>query len=144
MGRDSKRKIGSGEVGRFDQRNHMFSRPRDHERATPEILEMGKRHYGVRNFKNDAGYTLRDWAPERCAKSAGSAPNPAPGRPSVMASPPQKGPPFPITTGCINGTSILKSVLIIGVRTEGAAETASGYASSTSRTQTFIALSGGR
>jgi len=62
MGRDSKRKIGSGEVGRFDQRNHMFSRPRDREKATPEILEMGKRHYGVRNFKNDEGYTLRDWA----------------------------------------------------------------------------------
>jgi epoxyqueuosine reductase len=59
---DGKRKIGSGQVGKFDQRNHMFSRPRDPERCDPQILEMGKKHYGVRTFKNDDGYTLRDWA----------------------------------------------------------------------------------
>ena len=57
-----KKKIGSGEAGRFDQRKHMFSRPRDPERSDPQILEMGKKHYGVRQFKNDEGYTLRDWA----------------------------------------------------------------------------------
>ena len=50
------RKIGTGEVGRFDQRNTMFNRPRDHEKSSPEILEMGKKHYGVRNFKDDEGY----------------------------------------------------------------------------------------
>jgi epoxyqueuosine reductase len=62
MKTDGKRKIGSGQVGKFDQRNHMFSRPRDPERCDPQILEMGKKHYGVRTFKNDDGYTLRDWA----------------------------------------------------------------------------------
>jgi reductive dehalogenase len=55
-------KIGSGEAGRFDQRNTMFSRPRDPERSNAEILAMGKKHYGVRNFKDDEGYTLLDWA----------------------------------------------------------------------------------
>jgi epoxyqueuosine reductase len=62
MNADMRKKIGSGEVGRFDQRNHMFSRPRDPDRCDPEILEMGKEHYGVRIFKNDDGYTLKDWA----------------------------------------------------------------------------------
>jgi reductive dehalogenase len=56
------KRIGSGEVGQFDQRNTMFSRPRDPERSSTEILEMGKKHYGVRNFKDDEGYTLLDWA----------------------------------------------------------------------------------
>ncbi|MBW1910354.1 MAG: reductive dehalogenase [Deltaproteobacteria bacterium] len=56
------RKIGTGEVGRFDQRNTMFNRPRDHERSSAEILEMGKKHYGVHNFKDDEGYTMLDWA----------------------------------------------------------------------------------
>jgi reductive dehalogenase len=56
------REIGSGEVGRFDQRNTMFSRPKDLERSSAEILEMGRKHYGVRKFKNDPGYTLREWA----------------------------------------------------------------------------------
>ncbi len=55
-------KIGSGEVGRFDQRNTMFSRPKDTKRSDAEILELGKKHYGVRNFKDDEGYTLLDWA----------------------------------------------------------------------------------
>ena len=54
--------IGSGEVGRFDQRNTMFSRPRDPEKSSPEIIAMGKKHYGVRNFKNNSGYTMREWA----------------------------------------------------------------------------------
>jgi reductive dehalogenase len=54
--------LGSGDAGRFDQRNTMFSRPRDTERSDAEILAMGKKHYGVRNFKNDQGYTLLDWA----------------------------------------------------------------------------------
>jgi epoxyqueuosine reductase len=40
----------------------MFSRPRDPEKSSSEILEMGKKHYGVRRFKNDKGYTLLDWA----------------------------------------------------------------------------------
>ncbi len=62
MRQDGKRKIGSGEVGRFDQRKTMFSRPRDPETSDPEIVEMGKKHYGVRNFKDEEGYTLRDWA----------------------------------------------------------------------------------
>ena len=50
-------KIGSGTVGQFDQRNTMFNRPRDPEWSDDEILELGKKHYGVRNFKNDEGYT---------------------------------------------------------------------------------------
>jgi len=56
------RKIGTGEVGQFDQRNTMFNRPRDRERSGAEILEMGRKHYGVRNFKDDEGYTMLDWA----------------------------------------------------------------------------------
>ncbi|MBW2115055.1 MAG: hypothetical protein JRH04_09435, partial [Deltaproteobacteria bacterium] len=56
------RKIGTGEVGRFDQRNTMFNRPRDHERSSAEILEMGKKHYGVHDFKDNEGYTMLDWA----------------------------------------------------------------------------------
>ena len=56
------RRIGSGEASRFDQRNTMFNRPRDLERSTAEILEMGRKHYGVRNFKDDDGYTMLDWA----------------------------------------------------------------------------------
>ena len=58
-----KPRIGSGSAGRFDQRNTMFSRPRDPERSDPDILDMGHRHYGVRTFRDDEeGYTLRDWA----------------------------------------------------------------------------------
>jgi epoxyqueuosine reductase len=56
------RKIGSGEAGRFDQRYTMFSRPRDRERSDRDILDLGERHYGVRRFKKDDGYTLFDWA----------------------------------------------------------------------------------
>ena len=55
-------KIGSGEAGRFDQRHTMFSRPRDPEWSNADMLAMGKKHYGVRNFKDDEGYTLLDWA----------------------------------------------------------------------------------
>jgi epoxyqueuosine reductase len=59
---DRNRKIGAGEVGRFDQRDTMFNRPRDPERSGAEILEMGRKHYGVRNFGDDEGYTALDWA----------------------------------------------------------------------------------
>ena len=62
MMQNREKKIGTGEVGQFDQRNTMFSRPRDPERSDPSILELGKTHYGVRKFKNDEGYTLLDWA----------------------------------------------------------------------------------
>ena len=62
MGKDNRTKIGSGEVSRFDQRLTMFSRPRDAERSDSEMLEMGRKYYGVRTFKNDDGYTLKDWA----------------------------------------------------------------------------------
>jgi reductive dehalogenase len=62
MGREAKMRIGSGEAERFDQRNTMFSRPRDGKRSGPSMLELGKRHYGVRNFKDDDGYTMLDWA----------------------------------------------------------------------------------
>ena len=55
-------KIGSGITGQFDQRNTMFSRPRDLERPDKDMLEMGKKHYGVRRFKEDEGYTLLDWS----------------------------------------------------------------------------------
>ena len=55
-------KIGSGSVGQFDQRDTMFNRPRDPHRSHAEILAMGKKHYGVRTFKDDEGYTLTDWA----------------------------------------------------------------------------------
>ena len=54
--------IGSGSVGRFDQRDTMFNRPRDPHRSDAEILALGKKHYGVRTFKDDEGYTLLDWA----------------------------------------------------------------------------------
>ena len=54
--------IGSGSVGRFDQRNTMFNRPRDPHRSDAGILALGKKHYGVRIFKDDEGYTLLDWA----------------------------------------------------------------------------------
>jgi hypothetical protein len=56
------KRIGSGEVGQFDQRNTMFSRPRDPEKSSAEVLDLGKKHYGVRHFKDDEGYTLLDWA----------------------------------------------------------------------------------
>ena len=49
-------KIGSGEVGQFDQRNTMFSRPKNPKRSNAKVLEMGKKHYGVRNFKDNEGY----------------------------------------------------------------------------------------
>lgn len=55
-------KIGEGEVGRFDQRYTMFSRPRDLEHADPHILEMGRKHYGVREFTDRPGYGMGDWA----------------------------------------------------------------------------------
>jgi len=56
------RKIGSGEVSRFDQRNTMYSRPRDPEKSAPEILDIGRRHYSVKHFGKTPGYTARDWA----------------------------------------------------------------------------------
>ena len=61
-GKNSMMKIGAGEAARFDQRNTMFSRPRDPERSGHTILELGRKHYGVRNFKDDEGYTMMDWA----------------------------------------------------------------------------------
>jgi len=57
-----KRKIGTGDAGRFDQRNTMYCRPRDPERSDPKILEIGRRHYGVKQFGDIPGYTMRDWA----------------------------------------------------------------------------------
>ncbi len=57
-----KAKIGSGEVGRFDQRNTMYMRPRDAERSDARILDIGKRHYSVKRFGKAPGYTMRDWA----------------------------------------------------------------------------------
>ncbi|MCX5805387.1 MAG: reductive dehalogenase [Proteobacteria bacterium] len=55
-------KIGSGEVGRFDQRNTMYMRPRDPEKSDGRILDIGKRHYSVKHFRKTPGYTMRDWA----------------------------------------------------------------------------------
>ena len=55
-------KIGSGEVGRFDQRNTMYSRPRDPEKSDARILDIGKRHYSVKHFGKTPGYTTRDWS----------------------------------------------------------------------------------
>lgn len=40
----------------------MFSRPRDSERSSSFIPDLGEKHYGVRTFKDEDGYTLRDWA----------------------------------------------------------------------------------
>jgi epoxyqueuosine reductase len=57
-----KAKIGSGEVGRFDQRNTMYSRPRDPEKSDARILDIGKRHYSAKHFGKAPGYTMRDWA----------------------------------------------------------------------------------
>ncbi len=57
-----KAKIGSGEVGRFDQRNTMYMRPRDPERSDARILDIGERHYSVKRFGKTSGYTMRDWA----------------------------------------------------------------------------------
>jgi ferredoxin len=45
-----------------DQRNTMYCRPRDPERSDPKILEIGRKHYGVKQFANTPGYTMRDWA----------------------------------------------------------------------------------
>jgi reductive dehalogenase len=59
---DRRLAIGSGEAPRFDQRNTMFSRPRDRERASDEILRLGGKHYGVRKFGDEEGYTHLDWA----------------------------------------------------------------------------------
>lgn len=53
------RKIGSGEVGRFDQRNTMYSRPRDPEKSSLEILDIGSRHCSVKHFGKTDGYTAR-------------------------------------------------------------------------------------
>ena len=58
----TKRKIGSGETQRFDQRNTMYSRPRDPERSSAEILDIGRRHYSAKHFGKTPGYTMRDWA----------------------------------------------------------------------------------
>ncbi|MCX5814376.1 MAG: hypothetical protein NT178_17805, partial [Proteobacteria bacterium] len=55
-------KVGSGEVGRFDQRNTMYMRPRDPEKSDARILDIGKRHYSVKHFGKTPGYTMRDWA----------------------------------------------------------------------------------
>lgn len=55
-------RIGAGEVGRFDQRNTMFSRVRDTERSDPSLLEMGRAFYGEPNLGDRTGYTLKDWA----------------------------------------------------------------------------------
>ncbi len=57
-----KAKIGSGEAGRFDQRNTMYSRPRDPEKSDARILDIGKRHYSAKHFGKTSGYTMRDWA----------------------------------------------------------------------------------
>jgi epoxyqueuosine reductase len=57
-----KAKIGSGEVKRFDQRNTMYSRPRDPERSDERILDIGRRHYSMKHFGKAPGYTMRDWA----------------------------------------------------------------------------------
>jgi epoxyqueuosine reductase len=57
-----KAKIGSGEVKHFDQRNTMYSRPRDPERSEERILDIGRRHYSVKHFGKAQGYTMRDWA----------------------------------------------------------------------------------
>jgi len=39
----------------------MFSRPKDPERFHAKVLEKGKKHYGVRNFKDNEGDTPLDW-----------------------------------------------------------------------------------
>lgn len=57
-----KTKIGSGEAVRFDQRDTMYSRPRDPEKSSPEILDIGRRHYGVKHFGKTPGHTMKDWA----------------------------------------------------------------------------------
>jgi hypothetical protein len=56
------RRTGSGDVECFNQRHTMFTRPRDPEKSSPEILEMGKKHYRVHSFKDNKGYTILDWA----------------------------------------------------------------------------------
>lgn len=55
-------KIGSGQAGRFDQRNTMYMRPRDPERSDARILDIGKRHYSIKRFGKTPGYTMRDWS----------------------------------------------------------------------------------
>ena len=57
-----KAKIGSGKAERFDQRNTMYSRPRDPEKSDARILDIGKRHYSAKHFGKTPGYTMRDWA----------------------------------------------------------------------------------
>ena len=57
-----KKKIGPDGVGRFDQRNTMYCRTRDTERPDPPIIELGRKHYGVHQFGDRLGYTMKDWA----------------------------------------------------------------------------------
>jgi reductive dehalogenase len=53
-----KKKIGPDGVGRFDQKNTMYSRAR----WDPSMQELGRKHYGVRQFGDQLGYALKDWA----------------------------------------------------------------------------------
>jgi epoxyqueuosine reductase len=52
----SKRRIGPGDVQRFDQKNNIQSR------MTWDLLEIGKTHYGVHKHRDVPGYTMKDWA----------------------------------------------------------------------------------
>jgi epoxyqueuosine reductase len=55
---NSKKKIGSGDAARFDQRNTIYNRTT----WDPAMEENGQKWYGARVFEDRSGYTLEDWA----------------------------------------------------------------------------------
>lgn len=55
---NSRKKIGSGDAARFDQRNTIYNRTT----WDPAMEENGQKWYGARVFEDRSGYTMEDWA----------------------------------------------------------------------------------
>ncbi len=55
---NGKRKIGSGDAARFDQRNTIYNRTT----WDPALEEIRQKWYGEHVFDDRTGYTLEDWA----------------------------------------------------------------------------------
>lgn len=58
IGANSKRKIGSGDAPRFDQRHTIYMRTT----WDPFLLDYRQKWYGDHVFGDRPGYTLKDWA----------------------------------------------------------------------------------
>ena len=56
--KNGRKKIGSGEVGRFDQKNIIFNRTS----WDPLVKKDGQRYYGPHVFGDKPGYSLKDWS----------------------------------------------------------------------------------